>query len=233
MAGVITHMVVAREIAKRLPKGTIQDMGMFYLGNLAPDAIHAREGYIREFKKHTHLRDDIPDKDFESEINRNIFHSRVKEFILNYRNREGGLLDLYRGYICHILTDELFVLNCRKDFCIQMEKQGVVQSDPIFFEYIVADMNRNDIMLIKNYEGSSEIKATLEQARVYPVIDYITEKEMQISKDWLLFQHFYIKSEEQPPRIISYESIIKFVHMAAEDIVKRLTDDSSFPKFLS
>jgi len=230
MAGVITHMVVAREISKRLPEGTIQDMGLFYMGNLAPDAIHAREGYIRDFKKHTHLRDDIPDKDFETEINRAIFHERVRQFILEYRNCEDGLLDLYRGYICHILTDELFVLTRRKEFCEEMVKQKVVQSDPLFFEYIVTDMNRNDILLVKNYEGSDEIKCTLEKAAVHAVENYITEGEMQVSKDWLLFQHFYIHQEEQQPRIISYASMLQFVHMAADDIVSRLTEDVAFPK---
>ncbi len=229
MAGVITHMVVAREITKRLPKGVIKDIGSFYLGNLAPDAIHAREGYIREYKKHTHLRDDIPDKDFESEINRNIFHSRVRDFILKHKDSEDRV-DLYRGYICHILTDELFVLTRRKEFCVEMEKQGILQSDPLFFEYIVADMNRNDVLLVKQYEGSEEIKTILEKTDVCPVENYVTEKEMQVSKDWLLFQHFYIKNEELQPRVITYDSMIQFVHMAAEDIVRRLTDDISFPK---
>lgn len=230
MAGVITHMVVAREISKRLPEGTIQNMGLFYEGNLAPDAIHAREGYIREFKKHTHLRDDIPDKDFETETNRTIFHERIRDFILAYRDREDGLVDLYRGYICHLLTDELFVLTRRKEFCEVMGKQGIFQNHPLFFEYIVADMNRNDMLLVKNYEGSEDIKNTLEKAPIYPVNDYITEKEMQISRDWLLFQHFYIKTEEQPPRVITYESMLQFVTMAADNIVQRLTQDTNFPR---
>ena len=230
MAGVITHMVVAREINKRLPEGTIQNMGLFYLGNLAPDAIHAREGYIRDYKKHTHLRDDILDKDFETESNRIIFHERVRQFILKYRELEDGYLDLYRGYISHILTDELFVLTRRKEFCEIMEQQGIGQGDPLFFEYIVADMNRNDLMLVKNYEGSDEIKKTLEQTPAIPVDHYISEKEMQISKDWLLYQHFYIKNEELQPRVISYDSMLQFVHMAADNIVSRLSDDQYFPK---
>jgi hypothetical protein len=230
MAGVITHMVVAREINKRLPEGTIQNMGLYYLGNLAPDAIHAREGYIRDFKKHTHLRDDILDKDFETESNRIIFHERVKQFILKYRDLEDGCLDLYRGYISHLLTDELFVLTRRKEFCEIMEQQGIGQGDPLFFEYIVADMNRNDLMLVKNYEGSDEIKKTLEQTPVMPVDHYISEKEMQISKDWLLYQHFYIKNEELQPRVITYDSMLQFVHMAADNIVNRLSDDKYFPK---
>lgn len=229
MAGVITHMVVAREIKKQLKEGTIKDMGMFYLGNLAPDAIHAREGYIREFKKHTHLRDEIPDKDFETEINRIIFHTRVKEFILKYRDNIEQI-DLFRGYICHLLTDELFVLTMRKYFCEEMEKQGIAQNHPLFFEYIVGDMNRNDIQFVKHYEGCEEIRAAVEQAKVCKVADLITEKEMQISKDWLLFQHFYINTKEQEPRIITYESMLQFVQMAAKDIVKRLSEEECFPR---
>lgn len=230
MAGVITHMVVAREIAKRLPEGTIKDMGLFYLGNLAPDAIHAREGYIRAFKKHTHFRDDIADKDFEAEENLKLFHERIEAFIIENRDRTDGLLDYYRGYVAHLLTDELFVLTIRKEFCEILEKLYITQSDPLFFEYIVADMNRNDLILVKDYEGSEEIKITIEQATVHPIEHYILEKEMQISKDWMLFQHFYIKNEDLQPRFISEERMLEFIHLAADNIVSRLSGDISFPK---
>jgi hypothetical protein len=230
MAGVITHMVIAREIQKSLPEGTIKDMGLFYLGNLAPDSIHAREGYIRAYKKHTHFRDDIPDKDFEMPENRELFHERLSAFILKNRDRRDGLLDLYRGYVVHILTDELFMLTLRKEFCKAMEEQGICQTDLPFFQYIVADMNRNDLLLVERYDGCDEIRSRMEQVPIYPIEDYLSAQEISDSRDWLVKHHFYDKNEILEPVYISYESMLHFIRMAAADISQKLSDGISFPR---
>jgi hypothetical protein len=208
MAGVITHMVIAREIIKLLPEGTIRDQGLFYLGNLAPDAIHAREGYERAHKKHTHFRDDILDMEFEQEENLALFHSRLIDFIKDNNEREDGLLDLYRGYVAHILADELFMLTVRKEFCSVMEDQGIAQNDKRFFDYIITDMNRNDFLLVENYEGSSEINE---------------------SRNWLIHRHFIEEHESMEPRFISYDRNWQFIQMAAMSITDKLSKGGSFP----
>lgn len=230
MAGVITHMVIAREIEKRLEKGKLKDVGLFYLGNLAPDSIHAREGYVRSYKMHTHLREGIPDKDFGREENIELFHERVARFIICNRERRDGLLDLYRGYTVHLLTDELFMLTIRAEFCEIMKARGILQSDPLFFEYIVTDMNRNDLLLVKDYEGCEEIRRYLEQVPIYPVEGYLSEKEMSISREWLVRQHFNEKYELERPGYITYERMLQFIAMAAEDIVERLSEGGSLPR---
>ncbi|MDF2537818.1 MAG: hypothetical protein K0S76_839, partial [Herbinix sp.] len=113
MAGIFVHLVIAREIIKQLPKGVISEEDLFYAGSIAPDAIHAREGFVRAEKKHTHLRDDIPDMDFGMTENLALFHKRVSDFIINCTDEKDDLLDLYRGYVVHLLTDELFMLTVR------------------------------------------------------------------------------------------------------------------------
>ncbi len=230
MAGVITHMVIAREVLKLLPEGTIQNQGLFYLGNLAPDAIHAREGYVRAHKKHTHFRDDIWDWDFEEEENQALYHHRLIDFINENKDREDGLLDLYRGYVAHILTDELFILTVRKEFCIIMDKQGISQDDKRFFEYIVTDMNRNDMLLVYNYEGSAEIRNCMEQVPIYPIPGYLTAQEINESRDWLIRRHFVEEHELIEPTYISYERTLDFIKSAAEMIVGKLSNGGSLPR---
>lgn len=232
MAGVITHLVIANEILNYLPVGTIEDVGLFCLGSFAPDAIHAREDYIRAYKKHTHFRDDIPDKDFEQKDNYTLYKSRLVEFINVNNSRTDGLLDLYRGYVVHILTDELFVLSLRKEFSTELEKRGIKESDRRFFEYIVADMNRNDMLLVENYVEIDKIRTQLEQVRIHPIEGYISNQEMKISKEWLLLQHFYNKHELLQPDYISYERMIDFIHISAKEITKRLSEGISLPKML-
>lgn len=230
MAGVITHMVIAREIQKLLPEGKIKDMGLFYLGNLAPDSIHARENYIRAYKKHTHFRDDIPDMDFDKPENLALFHKRLSVFIMENKDRKDGLLDLYRGYVAHILTDELFMRTIRKEFSDALMNQGIPQTDLRYFEYIVADMTRNDLLLIERYDGCEEIKQRMEEIPIHPIEGLLSEQEVKISRDWLVQHHFYEKNEIIEPVYISYERMMEFIHTAAENITRRLSDGVDFPR---
>ncbi len=232
MAGVITHMVIAREVIKKLHPGAIRDESLFYLGNLAPDAIHAREGYIRAFKKHTHFRDDIPDSDFGLPENRELFLKRLADFIEQNKDRTDGLFDLYLGYAAHILTDELFMLTVRKEFCEVMMDQGIAQSDRRFFEYIVGDMNRNDLLLIKNYEEIEKVKEKLLQVSIRPVEHYISEQEMGDCMDWMMKRHFVEEQETLQPLYISYQRIMDFIQEAAEYVVRTLTEAQSPLKML-
>ena len=232
MAGVITHMVIAKEIQKLLPEGMINNPGLYYLGVLAPDAIHAREGYIREYKRHTHFRDNIMDSEFEQEDNYSRYQERLMEFIHRNRDRRDGLVDLYRGYVVHIITDELFVLTIRKDFCKTMEQQGIGQYEQPFFDLIIGDMNRNDMLLAKNYPDIDEIKKCLEKVPIHGVEGYLSESEMRKSRDWLMQRHFSDQYDDAIPKYISYEKIVSFVHSATEIIIKKLSDDeSSFRMF--
>ncbi len=227
MAGVMTHMVIAREIIKLLPEGTIQDEGLFYLGNLAPDAIHAREGYIREYKKHTHFRDNIRDMEFEQEENQSAYRKRLNEFIAKHRDREDGLYDLYRGYVAHILTDELFMLTVRKEFCEAMEGLGIAQSDPRFFEFIIRDMNRNDMLLVNLYEDMEEVKRQVEQVPIHQIDDFLSYQEMKDCMEWLIRRHFYEEHELVPPVYITNDRTIAFVQAAATQIVRKLSEKES------
>lgn len=227
MAGVITHMVIAKEMLPYLPEGAIQDLSLFYLGTLAPDAIHAREGYIREYKKHTHFRDDIPDSDFELPENYSLYQNRLLKFIQDNRNRADGLIDLYRGYVVHILTDELFVLSIRKEFCETMAKMRISQNDRSFFDYIVGDMNRNDMFLVDHYNGMNELKHYMEIAPIYPIDDYISANEMRDCRNWLIHQHFIKQPKLPDPEFISHERMSQFIKTAAVTIAKLMSDDGS------
>ena len=232
MAGLITHLVIANEILKLIPEGIIEDRGLFFMGNIAPDAVHARENYIRVYKKYSHFRDDIPDNAFEEPKNYRLYFGRLSDFIKRCIAKNDGLMDLYRGYVVHIITDELFVLSVRKEFCEIMKKLGIEQDNSLFFEYIVNDMTRNDMLLLDRYEEMSEIHAAVEKADIYAVEDYVSKQELQHSREWLIRQHFTDRQEYAMPEYISYERTRAFIDTAAREIVKRLTDNTGLPRML-
>lgn len=229
MAGVMTHMVIACEIIKRLPKNMIQDEGLLYLGALAPDAIHAREGYIRDFKKHTHLRDDIYDWDFAKDNYHSLFLRRVEEFILK-NSLDDRLIDLYRGYVIHLLTDELFVLTIREEFCKRLEQLGIAQTDKEFLTYIVADMNRNDFLLVKHYDGMNDIRNKMEKVTICEVQGLLSKQEMLLSRDWMINQHFVEEHELLQPEYIRYDRMLEFIDDCVNNILGRLSEGGSLPR---
>jgi hypothetical protein len=229
MAGLAAHLIIAREVHKLLPKGTIRDVGQFYAGSIAPDAIHARVNYVRAEKKHTHLRDEIPDKDFIQEFYRNLFLERVASFILLNRDRQDGLLDAYRGYVVHLLTDELYLLTLRREFVKRMEKLGITQNDREFFHRIITDMNRNDFLLLYSYQEKEEIRFYLEQVQPFGIDDMLSVTEVSESREWVINRFFREEYELQDPVYVSFDSTREFVRMAAENIKDRLSEGGSLP----
>ncbi len=75
MAGTMVHLMIADILAQEwtgkeiiTPYGSTRvEYDYFVAGNICPDGIMARKGYVREMKKHTHFRDGIPDGDFHKE----------------------------------------------------------------------------------------------------------------------------------------------------------------------
>lgn len=232
MAGLITHLVIAKEMLKLIPEGIIGKPELFYLGNLAPDAVHARQGYERAYKKHSHFRDDIQEEDLRLPEDYKSYHDRLADFILSSRNREDGLLDFYRGYVTHIITDELYVMSIREEFCKTMEQLGIGQYDKAFIDYIVGDMNRNDVLLVSRYEGMNEIRDIVENVEPLAVEGYISKQEMNTCRDWMIYERFHKKHELSEPTFISYERTLDFIHTASGEIVRRLSEGTKLPKML-
>lgn len=229
MAGIATHLIIAREILKLLPKGTIREEGLFYAGSIAPDAIHAREGFVRKDKNHTHFRDNIPERDFVLGENLELFHQRVIGFIIKNRDRTDGLLDLYRGYVAHILTDELYMLTIRQEFVQFMEKRGIDQYDPEFIRSIITDMTRNDDLMMKSYTGMEEVKSYLENIPPYQIHDLLSEEELTISRNWVLQRYFYEEINVKEPIYITYDRTLEFIQMSVKDIITRLSQGGNLP----
>ncbi len=230
MAGLAAHLLIARELQKILPNGTIGNMGQFYAGSIAPDAVHSRINYVRAHKKHTHLRDDIADTEFIREENLSLFRQRVADYILEHRTGEDGLLDVYRGYVAHLLTDELYFLTLRQEFVLDMEKLGIGQTDQEFFQRVIADMHRNDFLLLYHDRELDQIRYHLEQVTPFGLEPMLSEEEITDSRRWVIDRFFYEAYDLQEPVTISFERTKEFVRFAAEDIKSRLSEGGSLPR---
>lgn len=223
MAGIITHIAIADRVAGMMD-GKIKNLPMFFSGNIAPDSIHSRENFVRDMKKHTHLRDDIRDADFLKPENLKLFHERLDYFVRHYCIIGNEEFDLYCGYLTHLITDELFMKTIRLKFAEEMENLNIKQSDKAFFLNISADLDNIDNRLSQEYPFKNDPKDTLWGAKDYEIRDYLTASELTSSKVWLTWNWFDNKKEYTAPKYISYESIIDFIDYASNIITCRLKE---------
>lgn len=158
MAGSVEHMAVAVELLRedQRQQGSflkLKDPVHFVLGNLAPDGIMSRKGYVRSMKMHTHFRDGIPDWEFTREDHQKVFHQRIRSFCAQMLLEPALDRDLYLGYVTHILTDEIFMKTIRQEFMEKIAAIGLTDRDAETFEYFTYDVNQIDFRLGREYLG--------------------------------------------------------------------------------
>jgi hypothetical protein len=64
MAFPMSHLYIAQNILNNIPI-PIKDISQYYLGTLAPDAIHFRKNYNRNQKRESHLYINLEKYDLE------------------------------------------------------------------------------------------------------------------------------------------------------------------------
>lgn len=158
MAGSVEHMAVAVELLRedQRQQGNflkLKDPVHFVLGNLAPDGIMSRKGYVRSMKMHTHFRDGIPDWEFTRVDHQEVFHQRIHSFCVQMLSDPALDRDLYLGYVTHILTDEIFMKTIRQEFMEKIAAIGLTDRDAETFEHFTYDVNQIDFRLGREYSG--------------------------------------------------------------------------------
>lgn len=231
MAGTATHLAIADRIYEIL-EDRIKNPALFFSGNIAPDAIHAKPGYQRSDKKRTHLTENISGGDFQNPEKLSLFHSRVNSFIENYYNPEDESADLYLGYITHLLSDELFNIHIRKQFVKSMERDGIKEEDPQFFRRIIGDIESVDHIVINKYPYKQDVKKLLNAVWDYEIKEYISSSEINNSKHWVINTFLEENNAESTAVYYDYNTAYDFIIFAANNIINRLTNGIDYKKIL-
>ncbi|MCL2517800.1 MAG: hypothetical protein FWF15_04475 [Oscillospiraceae bacterium] len=229
MAGTTLHLAIADKIYDKLGDNVIKNLPLFFGGNLAPDAIHAKKDYQREDKKHSHLCDGIRSYGYGYPEVSKLFKDRVNEFIENYYLPAGDDKELYLGYAVHLLADEYYLLAVYERLDEHLKSKGInidakTLADEVnnhvhskFFSetsYIL-DISPNE------YDFKQNVVDVLEAVWDYEVKDYITAEEINISKRWIIDNFF---KNDQTKETIDRELTLKFIDGAANNIIEQLND---------
>ena len=237
MPGTLTHIAIADKIYSILGDSVIKNLPLFFGGNLAPDAIHAKENYQRADKKHSHLCDGIRSYGYGYPEIAQLFKDRVNEFIEKYYMTAGEDKDLYFGYIVHLLVDEFYLLSIYEklenhlkcnganpdDPKFRKNLAGAINDDPKFYNPDYIDFFKKTSAIIEisanDYDFKQNVVEVLEAVWDYEIKDYISVNEINISKRWVINNFF--KSEKTKSNDDN-ETAIKFVDLTAENIIEKL-----------
>ncbi len=221
MAGTITHLVIADQLLKPL---NIQNPALFYCGNLAPDAIMAREGYCREMKRHTHFKDDIRLNDLHLPEYYKKYRQTFQAFVDRYLSYDSPDYELYLGYVTHMLADEVFILTLRDAHVKRLERQGRTPDDAAYFAAFGRDVDLNDWQLVREYSFQYPMPDILLAEQDYEIRDYITCRELQDSKAFIIHKNFLTPHEECAPDVFSFSENRELIKNACLYIQKAIRD---------
>lgn len=232
MAGTITHLAVADLICEKVGDSFFKSPSLFFCGNIAPDAVHARNNYIRQYKKHTHLTEGISGSDFQDEDKIKLYHSRLNEYIDKYYSFDSEYADLYLGYIVHLVTDEFFNIHIRKQFATALEKEGIKDTDKNFFYRLMREIDIVDREILQKYPFKHDLKHMLDADHGYEITDMISTEEVERSKRWVIDSLLSSEYEGSSGLFYNYDTANKFIASTVDMIICRFTEDNGFPHIL-
>jgi hypothetical protein len=191
----MVHLAVSKKLINTL---NIANKGAFYLGSIAPDAVHTRPEFSYEDKVVSHLTND----------NLEIWKKNVIEFMRG--NVNGINADFYLGYGFHILTDifwsetiySMFNSKYAKDLSPIQDRQTAYYNDS----------DQLDFLLHDRLDYWPEIWSYLLKSVGIDVNGLVSLNEINTWNAKVL--HWYDNGESRhknPIRYISYNDLLLFI----------------------
>ena len=221
MAGTMMHLVIADRLLEYL---NIENPALFYCGNLAPDAIMARENYERSMKRHTHFKDGTSLHQFRYPEHQAAYMERLLRFYETLVVPESPSQEVYLGYITHMLVDELYILHFRDRFVDMLVSQGKHENDKEFFDMFVDDVDQVDWELVRTYPFRHKMPDILRAESSYEIPEFITNAELLDSKDWVINKFFVEKHDKEPLQVMTMEANLQFIELCVEKIPQILRE---------
>lgn len=212
----MVHLSVAHRLATTLPEPL--DRGAFYLGNIAPDAIHMREGANRDDKEHTHF---YPGKEDN-------YIGRLHKLYVDYINErtDQRWTSFVLGYFMHVVTDYYWFRTVHPEFVEQVQKrdqrEGIVRTKENLSRLYYQETDQVDFNLFHNASWSEEVWSALKEESGYGMRDRLTTDEIIRWRDRTFS---FLKGEEPgiTPCYITEEVVQAFVEKTVFRLLELLS----------
>lgn len=215
----MTHLLIAKNIHELLP-GTITDLPQFYLGNVAPDAVHNRADYKADYKKASHLC--VGDAPWGMVTNNDEWTESVLKYLHDNINSDNH--DFIFGYCCHILSDIYNNIAVWTPFRLKFPEELEKGYSGLYHQ----ESRKVDIELALKKETRDNFWLHLEKAKPLNLDGIVFAEEMEKLKENIL--HNWYKDIEHPDlsanKLVTLESTMSFIKDAAHYIVKTIENNS-------
>lgn len=212
----MVHLNIANLITDSLQGQA--DRGSFYLGNIAPDSIHMREGTTRDDKEYTHFNP----KDEGDYV------GGLKELYLSYMQQRAdeGWKWFVRGYFMHVMTDYYWFRSVHPEFVERVNKEdlsiGTSRSKEELARLYYQETDQIDFDLYRGSSWSEEVWQVLNSSLGYNMTDRLTADEIVRWRD----HTFSFLNGEEPgitPEFITGERVQVFVEESVERLIALLS----------
>lgn len=206
----MVHLGVAKKLSDAME---ISNKESFYLGVIAPDAVHMRESFKGEDKMLSHL--------YNTDLE--IWRENLNKFI--GENLKGKNLDFFMGYSTHILTDIHWEKTVYSRFKARFNKDTTSALNER--QAYCNDTDKLDFELFKKLTYRPEIWKYLSNSIAIDVEGIVSAKEI---KDWnIRVLHWYDSGESKyrdQIKYISYDELLNFIADTSMKICKDISQET-------
>jgi len=220
MAFTMAHLYIAKNIYEKIPDIIkIKDLSQFYLGTIAPDAVHNRADYISDYKRASHLC--VGDEPWGMVTNNDEWIANVLNFFCKNKNSDN--FDFISGYCVHILTD---IYN-NIAVWIPFKQKYQYKPGKGYGNLYHQESETVDIELALKHENKKDFWIYLEKAKpinLDNLDNIIFADDIEKQKENILY-YWYKNQKHQDiasNKIITIESNIKFVKDATVFVADKL-----------
>jgi len=211
----MTHLHTAKNIYRMCPEN-ISDLSQFYLGTIAPDAVHNRENYISDYKKASHLL--VGDEPWGMITNNDGWIENAVGFFDTHKNDEN--FDFIFGYCSHILTDAYNSINVWMPFKQKYHDEASKGYGGLYH----LESNKIDIEIALNDRNKEDFWVYLEKSKSIDFNNIVFADEIDKQKENIL-NHWYKNKERQDlssNKVVTIESTMKFIDEATVFVLSKL-----------
>lgn len=209
----MVHLHVAVLFADASPKRV--ERGSFFLGNIAPDSIHMREGTTREDKEYTHFNP----KGDENYV------ARLQELYSVYiqQRSDEGWKWFIRGYFMHVMTDYYWFRSLYPEFVERVtstdETNDVKRTKDELGRLYYQETDQIDFNLYHYASWSRDAWHMLKNTLSYDVEGRLTAEEILRWRDRTVS---FFNEQANEPGIVSTYLTDDLVQAFVTDSVQRL-----------
>jgi len=205
----MTHLIIAKNISE-IYCDQILNLPQFYLGCVAPDAVHNRPGYISDYKKQSHLI--TGHEKWGMTTNNDEWKNNVAKLINDYLKSDH--FDYVLGYCTHVLSDIYVNINVWTP--IRLKYNIDLNIGNGYDNNYHHECNKIDIELALSYEHRDIFWINLAKSKSIDLPDIIFAAETEMQKEYILNQWYKNKEHQDLSlnKIKTYEDELSLIERA-------------------